>query len=176
MIAECSDSRMQSLLPVGGRCSPAANVSAGRGRRCCREWERLPTCQLADLLACRFVGKLAGQGVGRRGCERREGCRWVGGWVGGYPGVREEGGRGRSAAQAQEQAKGFGGSGFTWSMLCAERKNQGWFPLTIAGLLDCRLPNFPGIWEVGKTRGCTHQWKPEEGEAVGDKRGASAGR
>lgn len=63
-----------------------------------------------------------------------------------------------------------------------KERTRGWFPLTIAGLLDCRLPKFPGIWEVGKTRGCTHQWKSEdnygeeEGEAVGDKRGASAGR
>ena len=67
-------------------------------------------------------------------------------------------------------------------VMCGKKEPGVGFPLTIAGLLDCRLPNFPGIWEVGKTRGCTHQWKSEdnygeeEGEAVGDKRGASAGR
>lgn len=65
MIALCSDSRVQSLLPVGGRCPPpAADTSAGRGRRCCREWERLPTCQLVGLSICRKVGGT--------------GCRWVG--------------------------------------------------------------------------------------------------
>lgn len=31
VIALCSDSRVQSLLPVGGWCSPAADASTGRG-------------------------------------------------------------------------------------------------------------------------------------------------
>lgn len=95
----CSDSRVQSLLPVGGRCPPLLLIRAqGGGGDAVGSGS---ACQLANLLACRFVGKLAGQGVG--------------GW-------------GWSAVQAQEQAKGFGGSGFTWSMLCAERKNQGLVP------------------------------------------------
>ena len=125
MIAECSDSRMQSLLPVGGRCSPAANVSAGRGRRCCREWERLPTCQLADLLACRFVGKLAGQGVGRRGCERREGCRWVGGWL---PGGKRRRWQGAVCCPGARASKRFWRVGFHMVDVMCGKKEPGLVP------------------------------------------------
>lgn len=145
MIALCSDSRVQSLLPVGGRCSPAVDASAGRGRRCCRKWERLPTCRLADLLACRFVGKLAGQGVDRRGCKRREGCRWVGG----LPGGKRRRWQGAVYCPGARASKRFWRVGFHMVDVMCGKKEPG--VGSRLPLLACWIADFPSFREFGKS-------------------------